>query len=49
MKLKKDKRGFMKLLFNRPEKRNAVNYQLMDELESILSEAACDDEAGCWS
>ncbi|MFK9115733.1 enoyl-CoA hydratase/isomerase family protein [Peribacillus frigoritolerans] len=39
-----DKRGFMKLLFNRPEKRNAVNYQLMDELESILSEAASDDE-----
>lgn len=44
IEVEKGKRGFMKLLFNRPEKRNAVNYQLMDELESILSEAACDDE-----
>ncbi|MDQ7861304.1 enoyl-CoA hydratase/isomerase family protein [Peribacillus frigoritolerans] len=44
IEVEKDKRGFMKLLFNRPEKRNAVNYLLMDEIETILSEAACDDE-----
>ncbi|WP_232732500.1 enoyl-CoA hydratase/isomerase family protein [Bacillus sp. mrc49] len=44
IKVEKDLRGFMKVIFNRPEKRNAVNYQLMDELESILAEAARDDE-----
>lgn len=44
IKVEKDKRGFTKVLFNRPEKRNAVNYQFMNELESILSEAAHDDE-----
>ncbi|MGG4265331.1 enoyl-CoA hydratase/isomerase family protein [Peribacillus simplex] len=44
IKVEKDIRGFMKVLINRPEKRNAVNYQLMDELKSILSEAARDDE-----
>ncbi|MFE4130927.1 enoyl-CoA hydratase/isomerase family protein [Peribacillus sp. YIM B13482] len=44
IKVEKDIRGIMKVLINRPEKRNAVNYQLMDELKSILSEAAHDDE-----
>ncbi|MFJ7752043.1 enoyl-CoA hydratase/isomerase family protein [Peribacillus muralis] len=44
IKVEKSIRGFMKVIFNRPEKRNAVNYQLMDELQSILAEAACDDE-----
>ncbi|CAH0218474.1 Short-chain-enoyl-CoA hydratase [Peribacillus sp. Bi96] len=44
IKVETDIRGFMKVQFNRPEKRNAVNYQLMDELETILSEAAIDDE-----
>ncbi|MGG3496054.1 enoyl-CoA hydratase/isomerase family protein [Peribacillus simplex] len=44
IKIEKDIRGIMKVLINRPEKRNAVNYQLMDELKSILSEAAHDDE-----
>ncbi|AXN40431.1 enoyl-CoA hydratase [Peribacillus butanolivorans] len=42
--VEKDVRGYMKILFNRPEKRNAVNYQLMDELEAVLSKAASDDE-----
>ncbi|MGE1161894.1 enoyl-CoA hydratase/isomerase family protein [Peribacillus simplex] len=44
IKVEKDIRGIMKILINRPEKRNAVNYQLMDELKSILSKAARDDE-----
>ncbi|MFP3508163.1 enoyl-CoA hydratase/isomerase family protein [Peribacillus sp. SIMBA_075] len=44
IKVEKDIRGIMKVLINRPEKRNAVNYQLMDELKSILSEAAHDEE-----
>lgn len=44
IKVEKDIRGIMKILINRPEKRNAVNYQLMDELKSILSKAAHDDE-----
>ncbi|MDM5454568.1 enoyl-CoA hydratase/isomerase family protein [Peribacillus simplex] len=44
IKVEKDIRGIMKILINRPEKRNAVNYQLMDELNSILSKAAHDDE-----
>ncbi|WP_311627868.1 enoyl-CoA hydratase/isomerase family protein [Peribacillus simplex] len=44
IKVEKDIRGIMKVLINRPEKRNAVNYQLMDELKSILLEAARDDE-----
>ncbi len=43
IKVEKDMRGFMKVIFNRPEKRNAVNYQLMDELQTILAEAAHDD------
>ena len=44
IKVEKDIRGIMKVLINRPEKRNAVNFQLMDELKSILSKAAHDDE-----
>ncbi|MGE7760769.1 enoyl-CoA hydratase/isomerase family protein [Peribacillus sp. NPDC097895] len=44
IKVETDIRGFMKVQFNRPEKRNAVNYQLMDELKAVLSEAATDDE-----
>ncbi|WP_285766502.1 enoyl-CoA hydratase/isomerase family protein [Peribacillus sp. SI8-4] len=44
IEVEKDRRGFMKVIFNRPEKRNAVNYRLMDELETVLAEAADDDE-----
>jgi enoyl-CoA hydratase len=42
--VEKNVHGYMKVLFNRPEKRNAVNYQVMDELEAILSEAASDEQ-----
>ncbi|WP_110929319.1 enoyl-CoA hydratase/isomerase family protein [Bacillus massiliglaciei] len=31
--------GYLKITINRPEKRNAVNFQLMDELRTVLDEA----------
>lgn len=42
--VEKNEQGYMKVSFNRPEKRNAVNFLLMDELEIALSHAASDDE-----
>lgn len=42
--VEKNVRGSMKISFNRPEKRNAVNYQLMNELESVLTSAESDDK-----
>ncbi|WP_163101399.1 enoyl-CoA hydratase/isomerase family protein [Peribacillus alkalitolerans] len=33
------KDGILKLTIHRPEKRNAINYQIMDELASVLLEA----------
>lgn len=41
--VEKNERGYMKLILNRPEKRNAVSYQLMEELEAAVNLAAQDD------
>lgn len=35
--------GLMKVILNRPEKRNAVNYTVMDRLEKALAEARADN------
>ena len=35
--------GLMKIILNRPEKRNAVNYEVMDHFEKALSDACADD------
>lgn len=43
--VEKNDHGYMTVSFNRPEKRNAVNFLLMEELETVLSNAAGDDEA----
>ncbi|MGE7601906.1 enoyl-CoA hydratase/isomerase family protein [Peribacillus sp. NPDC097675] len=40
----KSEKGYLKVSLNRPEKRNAVNFLLMEELEIVLSNAASDDE-----
>lgn len=42
--IERNGRGYILVKFNRPQKRNAVNYQMMDELEAILSKAAAEDE-----
>ncbi|MFJ7747199.1 enoyl-CoA hydratase/isomerase family protein [Peribacillus sp. NPDC097295] len=42
--VEKNDHGYMTVSFNRPEKRNAVNFLLMEELETVLSNAAGDDE-----
>lgn len=39
----KNERGYMKITLNRPERRNAVSYQLMDDLEEAIDDAAQDD------
>jgi enoyl-CoA hydratase len=41
--VEKNERGYMKVVLNRPEKRNAVNYQLMEELEAAIDQAAHDE------
>ncbi|MGE7779245.1 enoyl-CoA hydratase/isomerase family protein [Peribacillus sp. NPDC097264] len=42
--VEKNAKGYLKISFNRPEKRNAVNFQLMDELGIALSQAASDKD-----
>lgn len=41
--VEKNERGYMKLVLNRPERRNAVSYQLMEDLENAIDIAAQDD------
>lgn len=41
--VEKSESGFMLLTLNRPEKRNAISYQLMDELADALHKASLDD------
>lgn len=41
--VEKNERGYMKVVLNRPDKRNAVSYQLMDDLEKAIDIAAQDD------
>ena len=41
--VEKNDRGYMKLVLNRPEKRNAVSYQLMEELEEAIDNASQDE------
>lgn len=40
--VEKNESGYMKVTLNRPEKRNAVSYQLMEELEAAIDQAAQD-------
>lgn len=42
--VEKNERGYMKITLNRPEKRNAVSYQLMEEFEAALDQAAQDND-----
>lgn len=41
--VEKNEHGYMKLILNRPEKRNAVSYQLMDDLEEAINNASQDN------
>lgn len=41
--VEKNERGYMKLILNRPDKRNAVSYQLMDDLEEAIGHASQDN------
>lgn len=41
--VEKNERGYMKLILNRPDKRNAVSYQLMDDLEEAIDHASQDN------
>ncbi|RID87684.1 enoyl-CoA hydratase/isomerase family protein [Peribacillus asahii] len=42
--VEKNERGYMKFILHRPEKRNAVSYQLMEEFEAALDQAAQDND-----
>ena len=41
--VEKNDRGYMKLILNRPERRNAVSYQLMEDLEEAIDDASQDE------
>ena len=41
--VEKNERGYMKVILNRPDRRNAVSYQLMEDLEKAIDSAAQDD------
>lgn len=41
--VEKNERGYMKVTLNRPERRNAVSYQVMEELEAAIDQAAEDE------
>ena len=41
--VEKNESGYMKVILNRPERRNAVSYQLMEELEAAIDQAAQDE------
>ena len=41
--VEKNDRGYMKLILNRPERRNAVSYQLMEDLEEAIDNASQDE------
>ncbi len=41
--VEKNDQGYMKLVLNRPEKRNAVSYQLMEDLEEAIDDASQDE------
>ena len=36
--------GIARIVLNRPEKHNALNHQLMDDLDAAFAKAAADDE-----